>query len=53
MTLERVPELLDYYGPDTLLLIGGSLLSARDRLTEEAAEFAARVAGHFERSALG
>jgi ribulose-bisphosphate carboxylase large chain len=48
MTLERVPELLDFYGPDTMLLIGGSLLSARDRLTEEAAAFAARVASHFE-----
>jgi ribulose-bisphosphate carboxylase large chain len=48
MTLERVPELLDFYGPDTMLLIGGSLLSAKDRLTKEAAAFAARVAGHFE-----
>jgi len=48
MTLERVPELLDFYGPDTMLLIGGSLLSATDRLTEEAAAFAARVARHFE-----
>jgi ribulose-bisphosphate carboxylase large chain len=48
MTLERVPELLDFYGPDTMLLIGGSLLSAGDRLTEEAAAFAARVARHFE-----
>jgi ribulose-bisphosphate carboxylase large chain len=47
MTLERVPELLDFYGRDTMLLIGGSLLSARDRLTEEAAAFAARVARHF------
>src|SRR5262249_21749973 len=28
MTLDRVPELLDFYGPDTMLLIGGSLLSA-------------------------
>jgi ribulose-bisphosphate carboxylase large chain len=53
MTLERVPELLDFYGPDTMLLIGGSLLSARDRLTEEAAAFAVRVASHFERSARG
>jgi ribulose-bisphosphate carboxylase large chain len=51
MTLERVPELLDFYGPDTMLLIGGSLLSAKDRLTEEAAAFAARVARHFERKA--
>jgi ribulose-bisphosphate carboxylase large chain len=48
MTLERVPELLDFYGPDTMLLIGGSLLSAKGRLTEEAAAFAARVARHFE-----
>jgi ribulose-bisphosphate carboxylase large chain len=48
MTLERVPELLDFYGPDTMLLIGGSLLSAGDRLTEEGAAFAARVARHFE-----
>jgi ribulose-bisphosphate carboxylase large chain len=49
MTLDRVPELLDFYGPDTMLLIGGSLLSAKDRLTEEAAAFVARVARHFER----
>jgi ribulose-bisphosphate carboxylase large chain len=48
MALERVPELLDFYGPDTMLLIGGSLLSAKDRITEEAAAFAALVAGHFE-----
>jgi ribulose-bisphosphate carboxylase large chain len=31
-----------------MLLIGGSLLSAKDRLEEEAAAFAARVARHFE-----
>lgn len=48
MTLDRVPELLDFYGPDTMLLIGGSLLSAKERMTEEAAAFAARVARHFE-----
>ena len=33
MTLDRVPEILDFYGPDTMLLIGGSLLSASDRLS--------------------
>ncbi|MGO8779929.1 MAG: RuBisCO large subunit C-terminal-like domain-containing protein, partial [Rhodomicrobium sp.] len=33
MTLDRVPELLDFYGPDTMLLIGGSLLAAGKRLT--------------------
>ena len=48
MTLDRVPELLDFYGPDTMLLIGGSLLSARDRLQEAAAAFADSVARHFE-----
>ena len=30
MTLQRVPELLDFYGPDAMLLIGGNLLLARD-----------------------
>jgi ribulose-bisphosphate carboxylase large chain len=48
MTLDRVPEILDFYGPDTMLLIGGSLLSAKDRLTEATARFVERVAGHFE-----
>ncbi len=48
MALARVPEILDFYGPDTMLLIGGSLLSARDRLTEETAAFAGRVAAYFE-----
>jgi len=48
MTLDRVPEILDFYGPDTMLLIGGSLLSAKRRLSEETAAFLARVARHFE-----
>lgn len=47
MSLERVPELLDFYGACTMLLIGGSLLAARERLTEEARIFASRVARHF------
>ncbi len=46
MTLERVPEMLDFYGPDAMLLIGGSLLAARERLTEETAAFTAAVAQH-------
>ncbi len=53
MTLDRVPEILDFYGPDTMLLIGGSLLSAKDRLTEATAEFVVRVASHFEDRADG
>ena len=39
MTLDRVPEILDFYGPDVMLLVGGSLLAARDRLAGEAAAF--------------
>jgi ribulose-bisphosphate carboxylase large chain len=46
ITLNRVPELLDFYGPDTMLLIGGNLLLARDRITEESAAFAHAVAQH-------
>jgi ribulose-bisphosphate carboxylase large chain len=44
MTLERVPEILDFYGPDAMLLIGGSLLAARERLADETAAFAHAVA---------
>ncbi len=44
MTLERVPEILDFYGPETMLLIGGSLLDAKQRLTEETARFVRAVA---------
>jgi ribulose-bisphosphate carboxylase large chain len=46
MTLARVPELLDFYGTDAMLLIGGSLLAARERLPEATAEFVAAVADH-------
>ena len=46
MTLSRVPELLEFYGREVMLLIGGNLLSARERLTEETAAFVACVEGH-------
>jgi ribulose-bisphosphate carboxylase large chain len=46
MLLERVPELLDFYGPDTMLLIGGNLLIARDRLLERTREFVQAVHEH-------
>jgi ribulose-bisphosphate carboxylase large chain len=46
MTLERTPELLDFYGPDAMLLIGGSLLSTRERLTQATASFTRAVAQH-------
>jgi ribulose-bisphosphate carboxylase large chain len=45
MSIERVPEMVQSYGPDTMLLIGGALLSARERLPERAREFVAAVAG--------
>ena len=39
LTLARVPEMLEFYGPDVMLLIGGDLLSAGSRMTQEAAKF--------------
>ena len=53
MTLDRVPEILDFYGPDTMLLIGGSLLSARDRLAAATAQFVERVARYVEDTTNG
>jgi ribulose-bisphosphate carboxylase large chain len=47
MTPERVPELLDFYGSDTMLLVGGALLKAApERLAEETAAFVRAVADH-------
>ena len=46
MLLDRVDELLDFYGLDTMLLIGGNLLIARDALLERTCEYVAKVAGH-------
>jgi ribulose-bisphosphate carboxylase large chain len=43
MTPDRVPEMLEFYGKDVMLLIGGGLLAAGARMTEEAAKFAAAV----------
>lgn len=43
MTLERVPEMLDFYGEDVMLLIGGGLLSAGDALPARARDFVTQV----------
>jgi len=43
MTLERLPEILKFYGEDMMILIGGGLLAAGDRLTEQARSFVAQV----------
>jgi ribulose-bisphosphate carboxylase large chain len=46
MTLDRVDEMLDFYGRDVMLLIGGALLETRERLTEETAAFMDKVVGY-------
>jgi len=44
MSVERVPEIRREYGVDTMLLIGGSLLIARERLAERSRAFVDAVA---------
>ncbi len=44
MAVERVPELLRFYGRDVMLLIGGSLYRAGSALEERAREFVDAVA---------
>jgi len=46
MTTDRVPEMLDFYGTDVMLLIGGGLLAAGPRLTEETKAFVDAVHAH-------
>jgi ribulose-bisphosphate carboxylase large chain len=45
MTVARVPEMRERFGDDAMLLIGGSLLVAREKLHERAHEFVAAVWG--------
>jgi ribulose-bisphosphate carboxylase large chain len=45
MTADRIPEMLEFYGSDVMLLIGGGLLEARARLPEATATFVAEVHG--------
>ena len=46
IAIDRIQELLAFYGSDVMLLIGGSLLAAGEQLTEQAARFTAEVASH-------
>ena len=46
MTVERVDEMIRGYGIDTMLLIGGGLLSARERLLDRSRDFVASVKAH-------
>ena len=43
LTLERVDEVVRFYGADTMLLMGGALLAAGDALAERTREFVERV----------
>ena len=44
MTVERAGELIDFFGIDTMLLVGGNLLLAGDDLLDRTREFTAAVA---------
>jgi ribulose-bisphosphate carboxylase large chain len=44
MTPDRVAEMLQFYGKDVMLLIGGGLLSAGPQMTAQAARFVEAVA---------
>jgi ribulose-bisphosphate carboxylase large chain len=46
MSTDRVGEMLDFYGADVMLLIGGGLLSAREELVRETKAFVAAVHGY-------
>lgn len=48
MSVERVPELVRDYGRDSMLLVGGALLAAREHLAERSAEFVNAVAAAAE-----
>ena len=50
MTVERVDEMIEGYGEDTMLLIGGGLLSAGEALLERSREFVAKVASRGSRT---
>ncbi|HXN15879.1 MAG TPA: RuBisCO large subunit C-terminal-like domain-containing protein, partial [Usitatibacter sp.] len=43
MTLERVEGMISDYGIDTMLLIGGGLLTAREKLLERSRDFVQKV----------
>lgn len=44
MSVDRAAEMVAEYGRDSMLLIGGALLAARDQLAARSAEFVNSVA---------
>jgi ribulose-bisphosphate carboxylase large chain len=54
LTMDRVPELVAFYGPDVMLLIGGALLAPADRLAARTRSFvSAMKTGHADFVAAG
>ena len=54
LTTDRVTELVGFYGPDVMLLIGGALLMPAERLSERTRNFVAAVkTGHAAYAATG
>ena len=45
ITVDRLPELFDFYGNDVMFLIGGNLYQAGDQLLERARSFVRGVEG--------
>ena len=45
MKLDRIGEILAFYGPDAMLLIGGDLLAARENIAAQASAFQQAVEG--------
>ncbi len=43
MSTERVEEMLEFYGAEVMLLIGGGLLAAKERMTQETRNFVQKV----------
>jgi ribulose-bisphosphate carboxylase large chain len=54
LTMDRVTELVAFYGPDVMLLIGGALLAPADRLAARTRSFvSAMKTGHADYVAAG
>jgi ribulose-bisphosphate carboxylase large chain len=51
VALERVPELLAFYGPDTALLVGASVLADPARIEARSRELVEAVAQYQEENA--
>jgi ribulose-bisphosphate carboxylase large chain len=49
MTMQRMPELLAFYGADTMLFVGGALLATDSDLIRETAAFVAAVSEPFSK----